>query len=281
MELRHLRYFVAVGEELHFSRAATRLGVAQPPLSRQIQRLEAELGVRLFERTKRKVELTEAGRVFLERSKRVIEQADLAVTAAQRAARGEAGTLAVGFVGSATYGVLPEVLRAFRRRFAAVELVLYEMGSTAQQRAVAEGRLQLGFIRTPRDRAGRDESLAERVVQREPLVVALPKGHALAKLDPLPLIKLAGEPFVLFPREARPSYGDLVLEACAKAGFVPKIAQQTQEMQTAVSLVAAGMGVTLVPQSVRSLRRDNVVYKTIAPPAPVSELSAIFRKGDS
>src|SRR3954465_7310062 len=173
MELRHLRYFVAVGEELHFGRAAVRLGVAQPPLSRQIQRLEGELGVRLFERTKRRGELTEAGRVFLERSRRVLEQADLAVSAAQRAARGETGTLAVGFVGSATYGVLPEILRVFRRRFPAVELVLYEMGSTAQQRAVAEGRLQLGFIRTPRDRAGRDETLAERVVQREPLVVAL------------------------------------------------------------------------------------------------------------
>jgi len=280
MELRHLRYFVAVAEELHFGHAARRLMLAQPPLSRQIQKLEQEIGVKLLERTKRHVELTAAGKVFLERARRVIEQADLAVVAAQRAGRGETGSLAVGFVGSATYGVLPEVLRAFRKKYPEVELVLYEMGSTAQQRAVAEGRLHLGFIRTPRDRTGREASLDERVVQREPLMVALPKGHALAKLETLPLIQLQNEPFILFPREARPSYGDLVLAACAAAGFVPRVTQQTQEMQTAVSLVAAGMGVTLVPQSVHTLRRDNVVYKPIAPPAPISELSAVYRKGE-
>ncbi|MDB5322965.1 MAG: transcriptional regulator, LysR family [Phycisphaerales bacterium] len=280
MELRHLRYFVAVAEELHFGRAALRLEIAQPPLSRQIQRLEKEIGVQLLARTQRHVELTTAGRAFLERARRVLEQADLAIHAAQRAGRGETGSLAVGFVGSATYGVLPEVLRLFRKRFADVELILYEMGSTAQQRAIVEGRLHLGLIRTPRDNAGLDEALAQQVVQREPLVVALPKGHALTKPETLPLIKLAGEPFILFPREARPSYGDLVLEACAKAGFVPRVTQQTQEMQTAVSLVAAGMGVTLVPDSVRTLRRDNVVYKTIAPPVPISELSAVYRKGD-
>jgi LysR family transcriptional regulator, benzoate and cis,cis-muconate-responsive activator of ben and cat genes len=280
MELRHLRYFVAVAEELHFGRAAKRLEMAQPPLSIQIQRLEKELGVKLLERTQRHVELTAAGKVFLERARRVLEQAELAIHAAQRAGRGETGSLAVGFVGSATYGVLPEVLRLFRRRFPDVDLMLYEMGSTAQQRAVVEGRLHLGLIRTPRDNAGLDEALAQQVVQREPLVVALPKGHALTELETLPLIQLAAEPFILFPREGRPSYGDLVLEACAKAGFVPRVTQQTQEMQTAVSLVAAGMGVTLVPDSVRTLRRDNVVYKTIAPPAPISELSAVYRRGD-
>jgi len=281
MELTDFRAFVAVAEELHFGRAAGRIGMQQPPLSRLIQRMERELGVRLFERTNRRVELTPAGRVLLERGRRVIEQADLAINATQRAARGETGSLAVGFVGSATYGVLPEILRVFRKRYPEVELVLYEMGSTAQQRAVAEGRLQLGFIRTPREQAGRDESLAETVVQREPLVVALPKGHALAEAQEVKLGELAGESFVLFPREARPSYGDLVLEACAKAGFVPRVAQQTQEMQTAVSLVAAGMGVTLVPASVRSLRRDGVVYRPIAEPAPVSELSAVYRRGDA
>jgi DNA-binding transcriptional LysR family regulator len=281
MELSHFRAFVAVAEELHFGRAAERMGMQQPPLSRLIQRIEGELGVRLFERTNRRVELTPAGRVLLERGRRVIEQAELAIHATQRAARGETGSLAVGFVGSATYGVLPEVLRTFRRRYPDVELVLYEMGSTAQQRAVAEGRLQLGFIRTPPEKAGREASLAEVVVQREPLVVALPKGHGMAKAEEVRLGDLKEEPFVLFPREARPSYGDLVLEACAKAGFVPRVAQQTQEMQTAVSLVAAGMGVTLVPASVRTLRRDGVVYKTIAPPAPVSELSAVYRRGDA
>ena len=280
MEISDFRAFVAVAEELHFGRAAGRIGMQQPPLSRLIQRVEREMGVRLFERTNRRVELTPAGKVLLERGRRVIEQAELAINATQRAARGETGSLAVGFVGSATYGVLPEILRAFRKRYPEVELVLYEMGSTAQQRAVAEGRLQLGFIRTPREQAGRDESLAETTLQREPLVVALPKDHALGKAEEVRLGELAGEPFVLFPREARPSYGDLVLEACAKAGFVPRVAQQTQEMQTAVSLVAAGMGVTLVPASVRSLRRDGVVYRAIAAPAPVSELSAVYRRGD-
>jgi DNA-binding transcriptional LysR family regulator len=280
MELRHLRYFVAVAKELHFGRAAKRLEMAQPPLSIQIQRLEKELGVKLLERTQRHVELTAAGRVFLERARRVLEQAELAIDAARRAGRGETGSLAVGFVGSATYGVLPEVLRLFRKRFPDVDLMLYEMGSTAQQRAVVEGRLHLGLIRTARDNAGLDEALSQQVVQREPLVVALPKGHALTRLETIPLIELAAEPFILFPREARPSYGDLVLDACAKAGFVPRVTQQTQEMQTAVSLVAAGMGVTLVPDSVRTLRRDNVVYKPIAPPAPISELSAVYRQGD-
>jgi DNA-binding transcriptional LysR family regulator len=280
MELRHLRYFIAVAEELHFGRAALRLQVAQPPLSRQIQDLEREVGAALLERTKRRVALTPAGHAFLERARRSLEQANLAVTAARRAARGQSGSLSVGFVGSATYGLLPQVLRRFRRQSPDVELVLVEMGSTAQQRAVAEGRLDLGLIRIPKDRAGLDPSLAELVLQREPLVICLPRNHPLAQSDPLPLAAMRDEPFILFPREERPSYSDLVLDACAKAGFAPTIAQQTQEMQTAVSLVAAGIGVTLVPDSVRTLRRDNVVYQTIAPPAPVSELSAIYRLGD-
>lgn len=281
MELRHLRYFVAVAEELHFNRAAVRLGVAQPALSRQIQDLEREVGARLLERTKRHVELTPAGRAFLERARRAVEQAEMAVHAARRVASGQSGSLAVGFVGSATYGRLPGILRGFRRRFGDVELLLSEMGSTAQQRAVAEGRLDLGFIRIPRDRPGRDEALAELVVQREALVIALPKNHPLAGREAVALGEMKGEGFILFPREARPSYADLVLDACAKAGFSPTIAQQTQEVQTAVSLVAAGLGVTLVPESVRSLRRENVVYKAIAEPgAPVSELSAVYRRGD-
>jgi DNA-binding transcriptional LysR family regulator len=282
MELRHLQYFVAVAEELHFSRAARRLHVAQPPLTRQIQALEGELGVRLFERNKRRVELTAAGRVFLDGARRVLEQAEQTVTAALRAGRGATGRLTVAFVGSATYGLLPEILRVFRRRFPDVELVLHELGSTAQQEAVIEGRLNIGFIRpAPEALAVRDPALAQTVVQRDRLMIALPVQHELARLDEVPLGTIAAEPFILFPRETRPSYGDLVLDACAKAGFAPRVAQYTQELQTAISLVAAGIGVTLVPSSVLSMKRANVVFKSIAEPTPVSELIAVHRKDDA
>jgi DNA-binding transcriptional LysR family regulator len=280
MELRHLQYFVALAEELHFTRAARRLRMAQPPLTRQIQALEGELGVRLLERNKRRVELTAAGQVFLEGARRVLEQADQTVTATQRAGRGETGRLGVGFVGSATYGSLPEILRVFRRGFADVELVLHELGSTAQREAVMEGRLNLGFIRPAREELA-EPGLVETVVQRDRLMMALPVQHELARLSEVPLGAIAREPFILFPRETRPSYGDLVLDACAKAGFAPRVAQYTQELQTAISLVAAGIGVTLVPASVLSMRRANVVFKPIAEPTPVSRLIAIHRKDDA
>jgi DNA-binding transcriptional LysR family regulator len=281
-ELRHLRSFVAVAEELHFGRAARRLRIAQPPLSRQIQQLEGELGVRLLDRNKRRVELTPAGRAFLDGARRALEQTAQAVTAAQRAGRGETGRLAVAFVGSATYGLLPDILRVFRKRFPDVELVLHELGTTAQQTAVLEGRLNLGFIRpAPSSLATLDPALAPTVVQRDPLMIALPKNHDLARLDAIPLARLKAEPFILFPRESRPSYGDLVLDACAQAGFAPRVAQYTQELQTAVSLVAAGLGVTLVPASVRSMRRANTLFKPISPPTPTSELLTIHRKDDT
>src|SRR3954453_15892050 len=203
MELRHLRYFVAVAEELHFGRAARRLQLAQPPLSRQIQGLEQELGVRLLERTKRHVELTPAGKVFLEHARKLLTEADHAVAAARRAARGEIGRLAIGFVGAATYSALPELLRVFHTRFPDVELVLYEMTSAHQHDALREGRIEVGFVRP----AIPDDTLARRVARGEPLVAALPAGHRLARRDePIPLSDLAGEPFILFPRDPRPSF---------------------------------------------------------------------------
>lgn len=273
MELRHLRYFVAVGEELHFGRAARRLHLAQPPLSRQIQALEKELGVRLLERTKRHVELTPAGRVFLEHARKLLSQADDAVVAARRAARGEIGRLAVGFVGSATYSVLPELLRVFHARFPEVELVLHEMTSAHQHQALREGRIEVGFVRP----AIPDEALARCVIRREPLVAALPAGHRLAQDNgPLPLSDLAGEPFILFPRDPRPSFGDLITGYCVAAGFSPRVVQETQEMQTAVSLVAAGIGVSLVPEAVRSLPRTGVTYRRLTEP-PVTELTMVYR----
>jgi DNA-binding transcriptional LysR family regulator len=276
MELHHLRYFVAVAEELHFGRAARRLGMAQPPLSRQIRSLEAELGARLLERTKRHVAMTPAGAVLLEEARRLLAQADRVVDAVHRAARGKTGRLAVGFVGSATYGLLPEILRRFHRRFPEVALTLAEMGSPLQLRALGERRIDVGFLRP----AALDATLVGHIVQREPLLVALPAGHRLAKVEGLTLADLASEPFVMFPREPRPSYGELLIGYCVAAGFSPRVAQETNEMQTAMSLVAAGIGVTLVPASVRSVRRANVVYKPLGDPGPTTELTMVHRKED-
>jgi DNA-binding transcriptional LysR family regulator len=276
MELYSLRYFVAVAEELHFGRAARRLGMAQPPLSRQIRALEAELGARLLERTKRHVALTPAGEVLLEEARRLLAQAERVVEAVHRAARGQTGRLAVGFVGTATYGLLPEILRRFHRRFPEVALTLVEMGSPMQLAALGERRIDVGFLRP----AALDATLAGRVVQREPLLVALPAGHRLAKAEGITLSDLASEPFVMFPREPRPSYGELLIGYCVAAGFSPRIAQETNEMQTALSLVAAGIGVTLVPASVRSVRRANVVYKPLGEHGPVTELTVVHRQED-
>ncbi len=276
MELRHLRYFVAVAEELHFGRAAQRLRMAQPPLSRQIRQLERDVGLLLLERTKRHVALTPAGRVLLDDARRLLAQAEEAISDARRAARGETGRLSVGFVGSATYDLLPQVLRVFHRRFPKVELLLHEWSSSVQQQAIVEGRLHIGFVRP----AVLDDAIEARVMQREPMMLALPKGHRLTAETTVSLAALAREQFILFPREPRPSFADQVIEWCGKAGFIPRVVQETQELQTAVSLVAADIGITLVPASVRNVRRDNVTFKPLTDPAPMTELTAVSRKGD-
>jgi DNA-binding transcriptional LysR family regulator len=274
MELRHLRYFVAVAEELHFGRAAKRLHIAQPPLSQQIQALERELGVRLLDRTRRRVELTEAGKVFLTEATRTLTQAARAVDAAQRAARGEMGQLAVGFVTTVTYELLPPILRTFRRRFPTVRLVLREMSTPDQVRAVLDGELHVGLVRPP----VRDEELVMTTLRREPVSVALPQAHALAALDEVPMPALAREPLILYPTHSRPSWADYMLELCRKAHFEPSVVQETLETQAALSLVAAGIGYTLIPSSARLLRLPGIAVRPIAPPTPVTKLLAIHRR---
>jgi DNA-binding transcriptional LysR family regulator len=204
----------------------------------------------------------------------LLTEADAAVATARRAARGEIGRLAIGFVGSATYSVLPELLRVFHARFPDVELVLYEMTSAHQHEALREGRIEVGFVRP----AIPDDTLARRVIRREPLVAALPAGHRLAQRGgPIPLSALAGEPFILFPRDPRPSFGDLITGYCVAAGFSPRVVQETQEMQTAVSLVAAGIGVSLVPEAVQTLPRTGVAYRDLTDP-PITELNIVHRR---
>lgn len=233
MELRHLRYFVTVAEELHFGRAADRLQMAQPPLSQQIRQLEQELGVQLLYRTKRTVQLTESGRVFLQQARQILAQSEQAIEMAQRASRGEVGRLAIGFVGSATYSILPLALRTFRRRFPDVHLLLREMTTTEQIEALHDNQIQLGFVRSPLN----DAELSVETILQESFVAVLPKDHVLASQDQVLLPSLANEPFVFFPRHLGTGFYDQIVDMCQQAGFTPHVAQEAIQMQTIVSLV--------------------------------------------
>jgi DNA-binding transcriptional LysR family regulator len=276
MELRHLRYFLAVADELHFGRAAARLHIAQPPLSQQIRQLEAELGYPLFLRTQRRVRLTEAGAAFRAEARALLERLEQAKAAAGRVARGEAGALAVGFIASATYALLPRLYRRFRERHPDVALGLEEMSTAEQVEALRAGRIQLGLARPP---VG-DDTLHVETLSEEPLVAALPARHPLAARKTLPLRALAHEPFILFPRQPRPGWIDVVQDACRAAGFRPAVAQEVLELSTAVTLVAAGIGVSLVPASAQGLRLDGVAYRPLRAPAPRTTLVALRRPDD-
>jgi DNA-binding transcriptional LysR family regulator len=258
MELRHLRYFLAVAEERHFGRAAARLRIAQPPLSRQIQALEKELGFTLFERTRRQVELTPAGDVLLEHARRIFEAVDVAVHEAERASRGESGRIVVAYPSTFAYSGLPELVRAFRAKFPVVEVVLRELAPQLQVEALREGRIDVGFVRAPFAEPG----LVSELVRSEPLVAALPSGHPLAARKLIPLSLLAKEPFVMFPRVRGPAYFDQLIRLCNQAGFTPRIVQEAPQLDI-VSLVAAGLGVSLLPSSIRRIRRAGIVLRPI------------------
>jgi len=279
MELRHLRYFLAVAEELHFGRAATRLGIAQPPLSRQIRDLERELGTALFSRVKRRVQLTHAGRAFLAEARLTLAQADHARRTAQRAARGEVGWLRLGFVEAATYsGILPDVLGVFRMHVPNVGLDLFEMSSVQQAEALRDGRIELGIMHSPPHDAAQWLQLERMLKDR--MVAALPRGHRLAAQPRIALRALAPEPFLMFRRPSGPGLYDRVIAACQAAGFSPSVAQEAGQIQTLVGLVAAGVGVALVPGSLAQLRRPGVVYRPLSG-APVDMgMWAAWRTGD-
>lgn len=272
MELRQIRCFVAVAEELHFGRAARRLALSQPPLTRTIQQLEEELGARLLERTRRRVELTPAGSSFLRRARQILSASDAAFEETRRVAEGRAGVLAVSFVGSAMFTVLPAVLREMRRVHPGVEFQLHEMTSDQQVQALLDGRTQAAFIRPgvahPR--------IENRVLLREELLVALPEEHPLAARDQVAVADLVDDAFVLFPRQNHRSLGNRVLELCAESGFAPREIQEALEMQTGLGLVAGGLGVAVVPGGVRHLSWQGVVLKPIPAPAPSIELSLAF-----
>ena len=258
MELRHLRYFIAVAEERHFGRAARRLEMAQPPLSRQIQGLEAELGFSLFDRSHRKVELTTAGGAFLVHARRLFETLENGVNAARRAAAGKSGRITIAYPSSVAFSGLHEVFRAFHRRLPDVDISLRELPPQEQVEALKEGRIDVGFIRGPMD----DDELAAKKVLKEPLVIALPANHPLTVKKRIALEILAHEPFICFPRHRGPGFFDYLMRICHRAGFAPNIMQEAPQLDI-VSLVAAGFGVAIVPRSVKYARRPGVVFRPI------------------
>jgi DNA-binding transcriptional LysR family regulator len=274
MELRHLRYFTAVAEEQHFGRAARRLHMAQPPLSRQIQALEAELGFELFERTRRRVELTPGGVVLLERARRVFDELDRAVGDARRASVGETGRVVVGYVSSLAYAGIAPFLREFRTRWPHVDIGLRELPPQAQIDALKDASIDVGFLRAPVD----DPGLSRQCVRRERLMVALPSRHPLARQKRVDLAALAREPFVLFPRSRGPSFFDHLISLCRAAGFSPRIAQEAPQLDL-VSLVAAGFGVAILPESLRVLGRRQVALRPIVGD-PMTELLVVWRTPD-
>ncbi|MBR8185424.1 LysR substrate-binding domain-containing protein [Burkholderia ambifaria] len=280
-DLRQWRYFVTVADERHFGRAAERLSMTQPPLSQAIRALEEALGVALFVRTKRSVALTAVGAALLPDVRRLLASADALPPLARRLARGEAGSLSLAFVSTADYGLLPSLLRAFGARYPQVRLQLAEATSDVQIDELVAGRIDAGLVIPPvppRHAAG----LSYLPVVREPLVVAMPAAAApdVPEDEPVHLADLAALPLVIFPRRLAPGFYDIITGCYGAAGETPHIGQEAIQMQTIVSLVSAGMGVALVPQSLRNLRRTGVVYRPLAGDAPVVETGLVWRTGD-
>jgi DNA-binding transcriptional LysR family regulator len=276
MELRHLRYFVAVAEEMHFGRAARRLHMSQPPLSQQIRALEEEIQVELFARGGRTVALTPAGQEFLVYARQVLAQVEHAVRSTQSVQRGELGRLTVGFITSMAYTYLPWVLRVFRSRYPKVELVLTELESWTQLKAIEEERLHVGILRGPVDVPG----LASVTALSEPFVVALPENHPLANARRIHLRKLASEEFIMFPRDIGGHFYAEVMRLFQEAGFTPKVAQEAVQMHVAAGLVSARIGVALVPASIELLPMRGVVYRPLSGEQGNAQIAVVHRHQD-
>jgi DNA-binding transcriptional LysR family regulator len=279
MELRHIRYFLAVAEERNFTRAAARVGIGQPPLSQQIKDLEAEVGAPLFHRIPQGAELTEAGRAFLENVRVIPMQAERAVQAAQRAARGESGSLRVGFTGSAPFNpVVTAAIRSFRRAYPDVNLTLDELNTTRLVASLRDGQLDAVFLRS--ESAGGDD-LQTRRLSEEPMLVVLPRRHPAAASRKIDLRQLRNDPFILTPRAIGPTLFDTIIAACRQAGFQPILGQPAPQIASVINLVAAELGVSLVPASMRQLQVTGVVYREVQGKVPMAPLALAYRRGET
>jgi DNA-binding transcriptional LysR family regulator len=276
MELRHFRYVVAVADTLHFGRAAERLHISQPPLSQQIRQVEDELGVRLFDRTQRRVQLTAAGELFVQEARLVLTQADHAIKVGERIRQGEEGQLFIGVAGPADADYFVDIMRTFARRHPQVRVTIRNMSTAEQVRAIQEKRLHAGFVTPPVD----DPDLVFETVLHEPIVLAVPRGHALAARPRVPLTALADEPLILFARSMGPGFFDAIASACRSAGFSLKVRHEVDNLHSAYGLVAAGLGVSFVPAGLQGEPPKGVVLRPLAPALPHidCELALAYRR---
>jgi DNA-binding transcriptional LysR family regulator len=273
MELRHLRYLVAVAEELHFGRAAIRLHISQPPLSQQIRQLEEELGVKLFDRTKREVRLTEAGKRIVNEAYQVLSQVDHFVNVASRASEGAIGHLSVAGPGGVNE-ILVHTLQVFADRYPGVHIELQYMNTGLQIEALREGRIQVGFLNLPVS----DPSLVLEAVRKEPMWVALPKGHRLARMSRVPLTALSDERFILFARRSSPGLHDLITGVCRNAGFSLNVVHEVDNIIASLTLVTAGLGIAFCSPSMQKLWPE-IVFRPIRETVPPLEYAVAYRNG--
>ncbi|KQZ39560.1 LysR family transcriptional regulator [Duganella sp. Root1480D1] len=279
MELRHLRYFVAVAEELSFTRAAERLHIGQPPLSQQIQALEAEVGARLFDRSKRWVRLTEAGKLFLEDARAILAQSERAAERARRAQRGEAGELRVGFTFSTPFTPLfARTIRRYRQLYPDVALTLHEMTTLHQIDALEARKIDLGFVRPPE--VALPEHLALTTLRRDALLLVLSSDSPLARKRKIKVADLAELPWVMYPKESGVGINHAILSMCRAAGFVPQVAMEAGEAATIIGLVAAGIGVSVLPSPFQSMHLEGVVFRPLDDTGAVTSLQLAQRRGD-
>jgi LysR family transcriptional regulator, benzoate and cis,cis-muconate-responsive activator of ben and cat genes len=273
MEFKRFKYFVAVAEELHFGRAAERLKIAQPPLSRQIAQLEHDLDVLLFDRSRSQVRLTQAGETLYERAREILERIDSACRETTLIGKGGAGRLRIGFVGSATHGPLPSLIKAFRSSYPPVDLALYAMNNAESERALVQREIDIAVARPslPGDEYRTD------ILHHEPFILAVPENSRWSVADKVVLADLYDEVFVLFPRRPRPAYCDRILEICRQEGFTPKQPVMSQDFQTAISLVSVGVGVSVVPESVSRAKIPGVAFHPYVGANPGTSLSVHAR----
>jgi DNA-binding transcriptional LysR family regulator len=275
MELRHLRYFVTVARELHFTRAADLLCIGQPPLSQQIQQLEQEIGTALFIRNRRGVALTDAGKVFLTEAEMVLDGAAHAIESARRVARGEIGAIRIGFTVSASiHPFVPRFVKNYRELYPGVGVTLYEQTSVDCVESIRKGALDLAFIRTPTEPS---DGVTIETILREPMVAVVPTGHKLGGKQSIELAELSSDTFIMYPRRIGFGVFDAVVTACERAGFSPTLGQEAPQLSSIISLVAAGMGVSVVPSTMSQYRAEGVTYLTLSGSTPFAQIGIAFR----